>query len=94
VIRGPIHTHAQNGAHLEIERGEYVSIAGELVMSLRRDHRDGATICLVTHDPRSVRNADRTVHPFDGRIVEEERRVGQEQEPGESRFEIGQERWQ
>ena len=45
---------------------------GESVMELLRDlHRGGATICMVTHDPRFTRYADRTVHLFDGRIVEE-----------------------
>ena len=45
---------------------------GEAVMSLLRElHREGSTICMVTHDPRFARHADRTVHLFDGRIVEE-----------------------
>jgi len=40
-------------------------------MDLLRDlHRNGATICMVTHDPRYAKFADRTVHMFDGRIVE------------------------
>ena len=34
-------------------------------------HRQGATICMVTDDPRFEQNADRTVHLFDGSIVEE-----------------------
>jgi putative ABC transport system ATP-binding protein len=38
---------------------------------LRQLHRDGATICMVTHDPRYASIADRTIHLFDGRIVEE-----------------------
>jgi putative ABC transport system ATP-binding protein len=29
----------------------------------------GATICMVTHDPRFARAASRTIHLFDGRIV-------------------------
>jgi putative ABC transport system ATP-binding protein len=42
------------------------------VMDLLRElHRDGATICMVTHDPRFARHADRGIHLFDGRIVEE-----------------------
>jgi putative ABC transport system ATP-binding protein len=45
---------------------------GEQVMDLLRDlHRQGATICMVTHDPRYAKFADRSVHLFDGRIVEE-----------------------
>src|SRR5579864_3584278 len=38
---------------------------------LRQLHREGATICMVTHDPRYSSIADRTIHLFDGRIVEE-----------------------
>src|SRR3954453_20535699 len=45
---------------------------GEQVMDLLRDlHREGATICMVTHDPRYARYAERTVHLFDGKIVDE-----------------------
>jgi putative ABC transport system ATP-binding protein len=41
-------------------------------MELLRDlHRAGSTIVMVTHDNRFARSADRTVHLFDGRIVEE-----------------------
>ncbi len=32
-------------------------------------HREGSTICMVTHDPRYAGRAHRTVHLFDGRIV-------------------------
>ncbi len=34
-------------------------------------HQEGATIRMVTHDPRFSRHAPRTVHLFDGQIVEE-----------------------
>jgi putative ABC transport system ATP-binding protein len=52
--------------------GNLDSKNGEVVMELLRDlHLGGATICMVTHDPRFTRYADRTVHLFDGRIVEE-----------------------
>lgn len=52
--------------------GNLDSKNGEAVMELMRElHREGATICMVTHDPRFARHADRTVHLFDGRIVEE-----------------------
>jgi len=52
--------------------GNLDSKNGEAVMSLLHGlHREGATICMVTHDPRFARNAERTVHLFDGRIVEE-----------------------
>lgn len=52
--------------------GNLDSKNGEAVMSLLRElHREGATICMVTHDPRFARHADRQVHLFDGRVVEE-----------------------
>ena len=52
--------------------GNLDSSNGEGVMELLRDlHRSGATIAMVTHDPRFARYADRAVHLFDGRIVEE-----------------------
>ncbi len=52
--------------------GNLDSRNGEAVMELLKDlHRQGATICMVTHDPRYARHADRTIHLFDGRIVEE-----------------------
>ena len=54
--------------------GNLDSANGEAVMELLRDlHRSGATICMVTHDPRYARIADRVVRLFDGRIVEETR---------------------
>ena len=47
---------------------------GEAVMTLLRElHQGGATICMVTHDPRYAEFADRTIRLFDGRIVEESR---------------------
>jgi len=53
--------------------GNLDSRNGEAVMELLKElHRNGATICMVTHDPRFARHADRTVHLFDGRIVEEQ----------------------
>jgi putative ABC transport system ATP-binding protein len=52
--------------------GNLDSTNGEAVMELLRElHRGGATICMVTHDPRYERHADRSVHLFDGRVVEE-----------------------
>jgi putative ABC transport system ATP-binding protein len=52
--------------------GNLDSQNGEAVMDLLRElHRNGATICIVTHDPRYARYADRSIHLFDGRIVEE-----------------------
>ena len=58
--------------------GNLDSANGEAVMELLRSlHRDGATICMVTHDQRFARHADRTVHLFDGQVVEEEKAAGQ-----------------
>jgi len=52
--------------------GNLDSRNGEAVMELLRDlHRSGATVCMVTHDDRYARHAGRTVHLFDGRIVDE-----------------------
>lgn len=52
--------------------GNLDSKNGEAVMDLLRNlHRGGATICMVTHDPRFARYAERTIHLFDGRVVEE-----------------------
>ncbi|HJW15459.1 MAG TPA: ABC transporter ATP-binding protein [Thermoanaerobaculia bacterium] len=62
--------------------GNLDSVNGEAVMSLLRDlHREGATICMVTHDPRFARYAARTIHLFDGRVVEDE--SGQERAASE-----------
>jgi putative ABC transport system ATP-binding protein len=52
--------------------GNLDSRNGEAVMDLLRDlHRAGATICMVTHDARFSRYADRTVQLFDGRVVDD-----------------------
>jgi putative ABC transport system ATP-binding protein len=52
--------------------GNLDSRNGEAVMQLLSElHREGATICMVTHDPRFEKHAERIVHLFDGRIVEE-----------------------
>ena len=52
--------------------GNLDSKNGDAVMELLRElHREGSTICMVTHDPRFARHADRSVRLFDGRIVEE-----------------------
>ncbi len=52
--------------------GNLDSTNGEAVMELLRElHRGGATICMVTHDPRYARHADRSIHLFDGRVVDE-----------------------
>jgi putative ABC transport system ATP-binding protein len=52
--------------------GNLDSKNSEAVMELLRQlHREGATICMVTHDPRYAQIADRSIHLFDGRIVED-----------------------
>ena len=51
--------------------GNLDSANGATVMDLIRElHRDGATICMVTHDPRYAQHAERTIHLFDGRLSE------------------------
>jgi putative ABC transport system ATP-binding protein len=51
--------------------GNLDSKNGEAVMELMTDlHKQGATICMVTHDPRYARHADRTIHLFDGKITD------------------------
>jgi putative ABC transport system ATP-binding protein len=53
--------------------GNLDSANGEAVMSLLKElHAGGATVCMVTHDPRYAEFADRTIRLFDGRIVEEQ----------------------
>ena len=73
--------------------GNLDSKNGEAVMELLRElHRGGATICMVTHDPRYAKHADRGVHLFDGRVVEEldhRHAAAAEQELRESGFEVG-----
>jgi putative ABC transport system ATP-binding protein len=57
--------------------GNLDSKSGEAVMGLLRElHEGGATICMVTHDPRFAAHADRSIHLFDGRVVEETADVG------------------
>ena len=53
--------------------GNLDSVNGESVMELLRDlHRNGSTICMVTHDQRYAKHADREVDLFDGRVVDEQ----------------------
>jgi putative ABC transport system ATP-binding protein len=52
--------------------GNLDSKSGESVMELLHElYMSGATICMVTHDPRYARHADRSIHLFDGRVVDE-----------------------
>jgi putative ABC transport system ATP-binding protein len=51
--------------------GNLDSANGEAIMQMLRElHQGGATICMVTHDPRFVHLADRLVHMVDGRMVD------------------------
>ena len=72
--------------------GNLDSANGEAVMGLLRDlHREGSTICMVTHDPRFAQHAERTILLFDGRVVEDERgeeRVRSEEELKESGYRV------
>ncbi len=65
--------------------GNLDSKNGEAVMDLLRElHRGGATICMVTHDPRYATFADRAIHLFDGRVVKEEMVSFKQDEEGAS----------
>jgi putative ABC transport system ATP-binding protein len=56
--------------------GNLDSVNGEQVMDLLTElHQAGSTICMVTHDARYARHADRSIHLFDGRIVDEQHAV-------------------
>ena len=56
--------------------GNLDSVNGEQVMDLLQElHQAGSTICMVTHDARYARHADRSIHLFDGRIVDEQHAV-------------------
>jgi putative ABC transport system ATP-binding protein len=66
--------------------GNLDSTNGETVMALLQElHREGATICMVTHDPRYAKHAERTIHLFDGQVVEEQ--TGPRQEELEEKLE-------
>ena len=52
--------------------GNLDSKNGDAVMNLLRElHQNGATICMVTHDARFAKHAERTIHLFDGKVVDE-----------------------
>jgi putative ABC transport system ATP-binding protein len=52
--------------------GNLDSTNGEAVMELLKElHRGGATIVMVTHDPRYAEYAQRSIHLFDGQVVED-----------------------
>jgi putative ABC transport system ATP-binding protein len=65
--------------------GNLDSKNGEAVMDLLKElHDDGATICMVTHDPRYARHAQRSIHLFDGQVVHD-----QDQQPAHELEERG-----
>ncbi|HEX5759974.1 MAG TPA: ABC transporter ATP-binding protein [Thermoanaerobaculia bacterium] len=72
--------------------GNLDSRNSEAVMELLDElHKEGATICMVTHDPRYARYASRSIHLFDGRVVEEEQgalRQTDEHQLAERGFEV------
>ena len=71
--------------------GNLDSKNGEAVMELLKElHREGATICMVTHDPRYARSAERSIHLFDGRVVEEDASHTGLKDLEESGFHLGQ----
>ena len=72
--------------------GNLDSKNGEAVMGLLDElHREGATICMVTHDPRYAYHADKAIHLFDGQIVREENGNGKKlHELEEAGFELKQ----
>ena len=53
--------------------GNLDSKNGNAVMDLMKElHAEGATICMVTHDPRYAHEADRSIHLFDGQVISED----------------------
>jgi putative ABC transport system ATP-binding protein len=69
--------------------GNLDSSNGEAVMELLRElHRAGATICMVTHDQRYARHADKTIHLFDGRVVTEDEAAKKESEVQGSNYKV------
>ncbi|HEV7857242.1 MAG TPA: ABC transporter ATP-binding protein [Pyrinomonadaceae bacterium] len=68
--------------------GNLDSKNGESIMDLLHDlHQGGATVCMVTHDPRFVQMADRIFYLYDGRVVEEGGRRQAERDLHEIGFE-------
>ena len=70
--------------------GNLDSTNGEQVMGLLQElHREGATIVMVTHDPRYAEHAQRSIHMFDGQVVREERSSAVAAELERHGFEVG-----
>jgi putative ABC transport system ATP-binding protein len=58
--------------------GNLDSVNGEAVMDLLKElHQNGSTIVMVTHDPRYEAYAERSIHLFDGEIVDDVARAGE-----------------
>jgi len=69
--------------------GNLDSRNGEQVMDLMRDlHREGATICMVTHDPRYAKYSERAIHLFDGQVVSDTDHGESSDELEQSGFEV------
>jgi putative ABC transport system ATP-binding protein len=69
--------------------GNLDSKNGNAVVELLKElHEEGATICMVTHDPRYAHVADRSVHLFDGQVVSEDD-AKRSQELEEAGFDVG-----
>ena len=71
--------------------GNLDSKNGNAVMDLMKElHDEGAPISMVPHDPRYAPVADRSVHLFDGQVVDEEdaQRAEHAQELEESGFDV------
>ena len=59
--------------HADEPTGNLDSTNAEGLLGLLRElHRGGSTVCIVTHDPRHTRWAERVVRLFDGRVVGED----------------------
>ena len=75
-VTDEVETHALAGSPsillADEPTGNLDSKNGEAVMKLLQElHQEGATICMVTHDPRFAAHAERQIHLFDGKVVAE-----------------------
>lgn len=62
--------------------GNLDSQNGEAVMELLEElHQEGSTICMVTHDPRYARRAEKSIQLFDGQVIEEDGAIQTSEEP-------------
>ncbi len=70
VARGPGRA-AGHPARRRAHRQPRLQNGGMVMELLQQLNAEGATICMVTHDPRYAGTAGRIIHLLDGRIVEE-----------------------